>query len=143
MEEEAIKYFKRLDAMGGMVAAIEQGYPQREIHRAAAQYQREVDAGERIIVGVNRFTESHEMPIPILKITQSTEDRLVRRLKQRKARRSQRRLSAALTRLTEAATRDEYLMPLIIAAVRAEATVGEICDIFRRVYGEYREGNEF
>jgi methylmalonyl-CoA mutase N-terminal domain/subunit len=143
MEEEAEKYFKRLDAMGGMVAAIERGYPQREIHRAAAQYQREVDAGERIIVGVNRFTESHETPIPILKITQSTEDRQVQRLKRRKAHRSQRRLSAALGRLTEAAKKDDYLMPLVIEAVRAEATVGEICDVFRKVYGEYREGNEF
>jgi methylmalonyl-CoA mutase N-terminal domain/subunit len=143
MEAEAVKYFNRLDAMGGMVAAIEQGYPQREIHRAAAQYQREVDAGERIIVGVNRFTDAHEIPIPILKITQATEERQVRRLKHRKSRRSQRRLASALSRLTEAARKDDYLMPFVIKAVLAEATVGEICDVFRKVYGEYREGNEF
>jgi methylmalonyl-CoA mutase N-terminal domain/subunit len=143
MEEGAEKYFKRLDAMGGMVAAIEQGYPQREIHRAAAQYQREVDAGERIIVGVNRFTDAHEIPIPILKIPQATEDRQVQRLKRRKAHRSKRRLSAALSHLTEAASKDDYLMPFVIEAVRAEATVGEICDVFRNVYGEYKEGNEF
>ena len=143
MEEEAIRYFKRLDAMGGMVAAIEQGFPQREIHHAAAAYQQEVDAGEQIIVGVNRFTDSHEVPIPILKITQATEERQVRRLKQRKAHRTQRRLSAALSNLTEAAKKDDYLMPHVIEAVRAKATVGEICDVFRKVYGEYREGNEF
>jgi methylmalonyl-CoA mutase N-terminal domain/subunit len=143
MEEETIKYFKRLDAMGGMVAAIEQGFPQREIHHAAAAYQQEVDASERIIVGVNRFAEGHEVPIPTLKITQATEDRQVHRLKRRKARRSRRRLSAALSRLTRAAKLDDYLMPSVIEAVRAEATVGEVCDVFRSVYGEYREGNEF
>ncbi len=143
MEKEAIKYFKRLDAVGGMVAAIEQGFPQREIHHAAAAYQHEVDAGERIIVGVNRFTDRHDVPIPTLKITQATEDRQVQRLKRRKTRRSRRRLSAALSRLTRAAKQDDYLMPAIIEAVRAEATVGEICDVLRNVYGEYREGNEF
>ncbi len=143
MEKEAIKYFKRLDAMGGMVAAIEQGFPQREIHHAAAAYQHEVDAGERIIVGVNRFTDRHEVPIPTLKITQATEDRQVRRLKQRKKRRSRRRLSAALSHLTGAAKTDDYLMPFVVEAVRAEATVGEISDVFRTVYGEYREGTEF
>ncbi|MBI3811044.1 MAG: methylmalonyl-CoA mutase [Nitrospirae bacterium] len=142
-EKEAIKYFKRLDAMGGMVAAIEQGFPQREIHHAAAAYQHEVDTGERIIVGVNRFVEGHEIPIPTLKITQATEDRQVHRLKRRKARRSRRRLAAALSRLTGAAKEDDYLMPAIIEAVRAEATVGEICNVLRSVYGEYREGNEF
>jgi methylmalonyl-CoA mutase N-terminal domain/subunit len=102
-----------------------------------------VDAGERIIVGVNRFTDAHEIPIPILKITQATEERQVRRLKHRKSRRSQRRLASALSRLTEAARKDDYLMPFVIKAVLAEATVGEICDVFRKVYGEYREGNEF
>lgn len=143
MEEEALDYFRRLEAMGGMVAAIEQGFPQREIHRAASAYQKAVDAGEQVIVGVNGFTESHEVPIPILKITQSTEDRQIRRLKHRKARRSQRRLAIVLNRLTEAARRDEYLMPLVIEAVRAEATLGEVCDVFRAVYGEYREGTAF
>lgn len=143
MEEEAENYFKRLDALGGMVAAIEKGYPQREIHRAAAQYQSEIDTRERFIVGVNRFTETREAPVPILKISQATEDRQVRRLKRRKARRSQRRLSAALSALTGAAKTADYLMPYVIEAVRAEATVGEICDVFRNVYGEYREGIHF
>jgi methylmalonyl-CoA mutase N-terminal domain/subunit len=143
MEASAIDYFKRLDAMGGMVAAIEQGFPQREIHLAAAAYQCEVDAGERIIVGVNRFMEGREKPIPTLKIRQATEDRQVRQLKQRKARRSKNRLSTAMNRLAGAAKADDYLMPFVIEAVRAEATVGEISDVFRTVYGEYREGNEF
>ncbi len=143
MEAEAIKYFKRLDAMGGMVAAIEQGFPQREIHHAAAAYQQEVDAGERIVVGVNRFTEEKVVPIPTLKITQATEDRQRQRIKQRKAHRSKNRLSAAMNRLTGAAKADDYLMPFVIEAVRAEATVGEICDVFRTAYGEYREGPEF
>jgi methylmalonyl-CoA mutase, N-terminal domain len=139
MEKEAFHYFDRLDAMGGMVAAIERGFPQGEIHRAAAEYQREVDAEERVIIGVNRYRSSDDKPVPHLKISQATEDRQVQRLKRRKARRSRTRLTAALSRLTKAAERDHYLMPRVIEAVRAEATVGEICDIFRSVYGEHRE----
>jgi len=143
MEEEAVRYFDRLDAMGGMVSAIERGFPQREIHRAAVEYQREVDAGERVIVGVNRYRTSGEKAVPLLKISQAMEDRQVQRLKRRKARRSRRRLTIALSRLADAAKRDRYVMPRVIEAVRAEATVGEICEIFRSVYGEHREAISF
>jgi methylmalonyl-CoA mutase N-terminal domain/subunit len=139
METEAKGYFDKLDEMGGMVRAIELGFPQGEIHRAALAYQKEVDAGERIIVGVNAYQEPETRPIETLKVTQEVERRQIRRLKERKKARSAKKLAAALSRLRRAAEENGDLMPPILDAVRAEATVGEICDIFRAVYGEYRE----
>ena len=143
MEEEALKYFKRLDEMGGMVAAIEQGFPQAEIHKAAVAYQQSVEKKDRIVVGVNEYISPEATPIPTLKITQATEDRQVDRLRKRKAARNARKVTRALERLARAAEMGAYLMPLVIDAVRAQATVGEISDVFRSVYGEYREGAPF
>jgi methylmalonyl-CoA mutase N-terminal domain/subunit len=139
MEAEAKSYFEKLDAMGGMVRAIDLGFPQGEIHRAALAYQKEVDAGERIIVGVNAYQEPEARPIETLRVTQEVERRQIRKLKARKKARSAKKLATALSRLRRAAEEKGYLMPPILDAVRAEATVGEICDIFRSVYGEYRE----
>ncbi|HET6370352.1 MAG TPA: methylmalonyl-CoA mutase family protein [Nitrospiria bacterium] len=139
MEAEARGYFERLDAMGGMVRAIELGFPQYEIQKAALAYQKEVDAGERIIVGVNAFQEPEKRSIETLKITDEVEGRQVRRLRERKKKRNAKKLAAALDRLRRAAEEDDYLMSPVLDAVRAEATVGELCDIFRAVYGEYRE----
>jgi methylmalonyl-CoA mutase N-terminal domain/subunit len=139
MEEEARAYFDKLDNIGGMVSAIDSGYPQGEIHAAALAYQKEVDAGERIIVGVNAFTEPEEQRVPILKIKGDVEKKQIHKLRQRKKARSERQLALALGELTRVAEANGDLMPPILEAVRAEATVGEICDVFRRVYGEYRE----
>jgi methylmalonyl-CoA mutase, N-terminal domain len=139
MEDEARRYFDKLDQMGGMVRAIELGFPQREIHRAALRYQREIEAGERVIVGVNAYTEPNEAPIKTLRITGNVEKQQKKALKQRKTTRSSRKVALALAELTRVAEQDRYLMPAIIEAVREEATVGEICDVFRCVYGEYRE----
>lgn len=139
MEGEATAYFHKLDEMGGMVRAIELGFPQSEIHRAAMAYQKGIDSGERIIVGVNAYTEPEERPIKILKIKPEVERRQLLRLRERKRRRGAKKLVDALHRLTRAAEENGYLMPAILEAVRAEATVGEICDVLRRVYGEYRE----
>ncbi|HZR45516.1 MAG TPA: methylmalonyl-CoA mutase family protein [Candidatus Manganitrophaceae bacterium] len=143
MEKEARRYFKRIDTMGGMIPAIEKGFPQSEIHRAAVAYQREIDRKERLIVGVNAFVEEVETPIPILKVTQEVERRQIARLKKRKRGRNAARLGDALRRLTRAAEAGAYLMPPLLDAVRAEATVGELSDLFRKVYGEYRETVSF
>jgi methylmalonyl-CoA mutase, N-terminal domain len=139
LEAEAVGYFTKLDEMGGMIRAIEEGYPQREIQREAHAYQKEIDAGERLIVGVNAFTEPGETPVGILRIPQAVERRQIQELRDRKKQRSGRRLCSALSRLEQVAAENGYLMPPIMNAVRAEATVGEICDVFRKVYGEYRE----
>jgi methylmalonyl-CoA mutase N-terminal domain/subunit len=139
MEAEAKAYFDKLDEIGGMVAAIERGFPQSEIHRAALAYQREVDARERIIVGVNAFTDPEERRVPILKIKGGVEKGQIQKLRQTKERRSARQVASALSQLATVAQSNGDLMPPVLEAVRAEATVGEICDVFRRVYGEYRE----
>jgi methylmalonyl-CoA mutase N-terminal domain/subunit len=139
MEAEAKAYFDKLDEMGGMVRAIELGFPQNEIHRAALTYQREVDNGERTIVGVNAYTEPEERPMKILKIKGQVERKQIQSLKERKKHRNGRKVASALDRLTRVAEENGYLMPPILDAVRSEATVGEICDVLRKVYGEYRE----
>jgi methylmalonyl-CoA mutase N-terminal domain/subunit len=139
LEAEAKSYIAKLDEMGGMVHAIEIGYPQMEIERAALAYQREIDSGERVIVGVNAFAEAEQEPVNILRIKPAVEQRQVRLLRQRKKQRSARRLRDALQRLERVSAENGYLLPPIMDAVRAEASVGEICDVFRRVYGEYRE----
>ncbi|MCG3112631.1 MAG: methylmalonyl-CoA mutase family protein [Candidatus Manganitrophus sp. SB1] len=143
MEKEAQRYFKKLDGMGGMVRAIEKGFPQREIHRAAVAYQQEIDRKDRLIVGVNAFIEKEERRIEILKVTGDVERRQVARLKKIKAERDPKKLQQTLQRLTSAAEAGAYLMPLILDTVRASATVGEISDVFRKVYGEYRESVSF
>lgn len=139
MESEARSYFDRLDEMGGMARAIELGFPQNEIHRAAVAYQKEVESKERIIVGVNDYAEREKPPIKILKIKQDVERRQIKRLRERKKERSSKKVAATLGRLTQAAEENGYLMPSLLDAVRSEATVGEISDVFRKVYGGYRE----
>ncbi len=139
LESEAKAYFARLDEMGGMIRALERGFPQSEIHRAALGYQKEVDTRERIIVGVNDYTEPDERPVRILKIKEAVEQRQLQKLRQRKKSRNAKKLESTLSRLAAVAESDGDLMQPVMEAVRAEATVGEICEVFRRVYGEYRE----
>ena len=139
MESEAKAYFDRLDEMGGMIPAIERGFPQSEIHRAAVAYQKEVDRQERIIVGVNAHTEPKEQRISILKIKGEVEKKQVQRLKQRKKSRNPKKVALALSQLARVAEANGDLMPPVMEAVRAQCTVGEICEVFRKVYGEYRE----
>src|SRR5215468_3167697 len=139
LEAEAKTYFDKLDEMGGMVRAIELGFPQNEIHRAALGYQKEIDAGERLIVGVNAFTEHEKGGMKILRIKEAVERRQIQRLRERKKKRAAAKLVTALRRLELVAKDNGFLMPPMLDAVRAEATVGEICDVLRKVYGEYRE----
>ena len=139
MESEAKVYFDKLDEMGGMVQAIQRGFPQNEIHRAAVAYQKETDNRARIIVGVNAHTEPKEHRISILKIKEQVEKKQVQKLKQRKKNRNLKEVASVLKRLAGIAEANGDLMPAVLEAVRAQSTVGEICEVFRRVYGEYRE----
>jgi methylmalonyl-CoA mutase N-terminal domain/subunit len=139
IERLAAEYIEKIDAMGGMLAAIEAGYPQREIERAAYDYQKAVEAGEEVVVGVNRFQIKEETTIPILKIDPAFERAQVERLRKVRAERNAAAAMGALSEVERAARSGENLMPRIIAAVEAYATLGEVADAMRRVFGEYSE----
>jgi methylmalonyl-CoA mutase N-terminal domain/subunit len=142
MEEGCLEYFSRIDAMGGMLNAIEMGFPQREIADSAYRYQQEVDSKQRILVGVNEFRQGNEEPIeiPIHAITRESEEQHLNRLRRVRRERDQSALSSAMQRFENAARAGrENLMPYIVEAVRAYATLGEMCNLLRGVYGEYRE----
>jgi methylmalonyl-CoA mutase, N-terminal domain len=140
MEQEALDYFRKIDAMGGMVAAIERGFPQREIQDSAYQYQKAVERGDQVIVGVNKFAMTDEpAEVPILVIDESVRAHQVERLEQTRARRDSGAVANALEKLKLAAGRNENTMPATIDAVRAYATLGEICSALRDVYGVYEE----
>jgi methylmalonyl-CoA mutase, N-terminal domain len=139
LEEGAREYFRRLDQMGGMVRAIEQGFPQREILEASLRYQGEVERKERVIVGVNEYVEPDEPPIPTLKIGPEVEQSQAKSLADLRARRDSFRMAGTLQALQEAAAGDENLMPYLIDAVKAQATLGEICAALKEVFGTYRE----
>jgi len=139
LEEAALDYIRKLDAMGGMVAAIERGYPQREILEASQRYQREVERKDRVIVGVNEFVEPATRHIPILKIGREVEQEQVARLSDLRKSRDPFKMAGALEALQESAATDENLMPALIEAVKAKATLGEICAALKEVFGTYRE----
>jgi methylmalonyl-CoA mutase, N-terminal domain len=139
IEQGATEYIKKIDDLGGMLAAIEGGYVQREIERAAYEYQRGIEAGREIVVGVNRFQVQEERPIPTLKIDPSFELKQVERVRRVRAERDAAEVKPALDRVEEAARSSQNLMPPIIAAVEVYATLGEIADRLRAVFGEYQE----
>jgi methylmalonyl-CoA mutase N-terminal domain/subunit len=140
MEDGALSYFEKIDAMGGMVEAIEKGFPQREIQESAYQYQKAVERGDQAIVGVNKYQmEDEPAEVPILVINEGVRDRQVERLEATRARRDSGAAANALEKLKQAARNDENTMPATIEAVRAYATLGEICDALRDVYGLYEE----
>jgi len=151
MEQGAFDYFGKLDAMGGMVKAIERGYPQKEIAEAAYQYQRAVEAKEKIIVGVTEFTVEEKAPATLY-IDESVAQHQAAKLKALRSRRSNHDVQRSLDALKRAAAREPQstpgdeissanTMPYILGAVRAYATVGEICEALRAVYGTYREAS--
>jgi methylmalonyl-CoA mutase N-terminal domain/subunit len=139
IERRVFEYLERIEAMGGMLRAIEIGWVQKEIHEAAYEYQRAVESGEQIVVGVNRFVVPEERPIPVLRIDPEIERAQVESLRRIKAERDAAAVGRALAELEEAARSTENLMPHIIRAVEAYATLGEISDSLRRVFGEHRE----
>jgi methylmalonyl-CoA mutase N-terminal domain/subunit len=138
IERGALAYFEKIDALGGMVAAIEQAYPQREIADAAYQYQLAGDRKEKIIVGVNEFV-SEEKPIEILQINESVAHQQAEHLRKLRAERSNEEVARRLTLLRKAASGAENLMPYLYDAVKAYATLGEISDAMREVFGVYNE----
>jgi methylmalonyl-CoA mutase N-terminal domain/subunit len=144
IEEKAAKYIEQIDEMGGAVAAIEKGFMQREIVESAYRFQREVESKKRIIVGVNEFIAEEEMPIKILQIDPEIEKKLVERLKQIKQQRNQTKVKEMLDKLRLAAEKENVnLMSFIIQAVKEYATIGEICDTLREVFGEYKPPSIF
>jgi methylmalonyl-CoA mutase N-terminal domain/subunit len=139
METGAQKYFDTIDHMGGMVAAIEQGFPQREIAESAYRFQRAVEAKEKIIVGVNGFVDENEAPVPILYIDDRASDQQIARLKAVRQGRDAGRVARALEALRTAARGADNTMYPLLECVRAYATVGEMCDALREVWGEWEE----
>jgi methylmalonyl-CoA mutase, N-terminal domain len=140
LEAEALDYFDRIRRLGGVIPAIKENFFQREIAEASFRYQSEIEAGQRVIVGVNRFQDPNEQPLEILKIDQSLEDKQVQRVRALRARRDAAAAEQALARLrNEAAQEDVNLMPAIIDAARAYVTMGEMCDALREVWGTWRE----
>jgi methylmalonyl-CoA mutase N-terminal domain/subunit len=138
VERGAWDYIERIDAMGGMVAAIERGYPQREIAEASYRYQVAVEKKEKIIVGVNDFV-SEEKPLETLLIDDTVAHRQAERLRKLRAERSQAEVDRRLNALRNAAKGTDNLMPFIFDAVKSYATLGEICDAMRDVFGTYEE----
>jgi methylmalonyl-CoA mutase N-terminal domain/subunit len=139
MEHEALDYFETIDRMGGMVPAIERGYPQKEIAESAYRFQQAVERKDQIIVGVNEFITEAEEPIGTLYIDESAADRQIGRLHELRASRDPAAVQRSLDRLAESARDGTNLMPPLIDAVRAYATLGEMCDALRVVWGEYEE----
>jgi methylmalonyl-CoA mutase N-terminal domain/subunit len=139
MENGARDYFRKIDSMGGMVAAIEKGFPQREIQDSAYRYQKAVERGDQIIVGVNKYEMENDSQIPTLAIDESVRDHQIERLDQARTKRDGGAVVNALEKLKRAAQSGENTMPATIEAVRAYATLGEICSALRDVYGVYEE----
>jgi methylmalonyl-CoA mutase N-terminal domain/subunit len=139
IEEAAAQYIAKIDAMGGATRAIERGFQQREIHEAAYAWQKQVEAGDAVVVGVNRFTASDAVKPSILKVDASAERARRERLAQLRRRRHAGAVEAALTRVGDAARGGANLMPPLLAAVESDATLGELADRLRAVFGEHRE----
>jgi len=139
MEEEAMAYIEQIDQMGGMVAAIDKGFPQMEIADAAYRFQQQIDAGEKIMVGVNKYANAAKQEIPVVDIDERIEEEQIARLADVKRRRDFRAVKRDLDALKSACKTGENVMPFCIEAVKDRATVQEICDIYREVFGEYRD----
>jgi len=141
VEKQANEYIRKIDDMGGMIAAVERGYPQTEIANASYEYQHEIETGERKIVGVNAFIEPDGQPIDLLQIGETSETHQVAKLAALRSRRDAGKVSQALDGLRRAAEGNANTMPFILDAVRAYSTVGEICAAFRGVFGTYTESS--
>ena len=139
MEREARAYIDRVDELGGMIRAIEVGYPQKEIAEAAWVYQRQIDQGEKTVVGVNRYQVPEERPPELLRVPLEVETRQADRVRRVKRERNATAAREALARVRDAARSGENLMPPLVAAVKARCTLGEISDLYREIFGQYRD----
>ncbi len=138
IEAEIDDYIKKIDAMGGTLTAIEQGYIQKEIQNSSYRFQKEIEGNERVYVGINKYTMEEPPPTGLLKIDMSVGEIKNAELKKFRAARDQAKWKAALDKLRQVSQTDENVMPYVIEAVKAKATVGEVCNVWREVYGEYR-----
>ncbi len=143
MERRALDHIRRIDEMGGMLRAVEEGYPQREIAESAYRWQREIEEGKRVVVGVNAFRNDEAEPIPILKIDETVARGQVERLRAVRSERSASRVAETLGQVERAAREGANVVPSTIEAVKAYATLGEISDVLRKVFGTYREDGRF
>jgi len=143
IEEKAWEYIEKIDKMGGMLAAIDRGFPQTEIANAAYDFQRQIDGGEKVVVGVNKYVAGEETPVEILKIDENVESEQLKRLNEVKRTRDNRNVAQALKSLRAACQSDANVMPHVIEAVREYATEQEICDVYREVFGEYQDPGFF
>lgn len=143
IEEEAFEIIEKIDDMGGMVKAIENNYPQKEIAEAAYKYQKEIDDNKRTIVGVNKYRSEEEVPLDILEIEDEMETLQIEKTNRVKSERNNQEVKKCLERLKDAASSNENVMEFLLDAVKSYATVQEMCDVFRDVYGEYRDPGIF
>ncbi len=139
MEEETYKYFDKIDSLGGVIPALKKGFFQQEIADAAARYQREIDEKDRTVVGVNEYELEEDIEIPLLKMDEEGEKKQIERLNRLREERDNEEVEEALAHLREVAEGDENTMPAILRCAKAYATLGEITDVFREVFGEYEE----
>ncbi len=139
IEEAAWDYIHKIDAMGGMIAAIEKGFPQMEIAESAYKFQGQLERSEKIMVGVNKYLSSNEYPIPLVEIEERISEEQVKRLNDVRRKRNNKAVKKSLDNIKSACKKGENVMPHCIEAVKALATLQEICDIYREVYGEYRD----
>jgi len=143
MERQARDYFDRIDSLGGVVSGIEKGFFQKEIAGASYRYQQEIDNEDRVVVGVNQYTSDESVEIPILEMDPEGFERQCARLKKLRDTRNKSKHAAALNAIEKAAEGEDNLMPHFIEAAKSKATLGEMCDVLRGVFGEYREGSDF
>jgi methylmalonyl-CoA mutase N-terminal domain/subunit len=139
LEEKAVEYIEKIDAMGGMLKAIENGFPQREIQEAAYEYQKAVEEQREIVVGVNKFQIEEDESIPIMKVDETIEKNQIARVRAVREKRDSEKAENCLKKLEESARTDENLLPKILDAVENYVTVGEISHRLRKVWGEYQE----
>ena len=142
MEEQAWEYIWKIDEMGGMVAAIERGFPQSEVADSAYKYQKQIDSGEKVLVGVNKYATDHP-PITIWRMKTEIEERQLRRLREVKQARNHQKVKELLHEVRKASQNGENLMPHIINAVREYASIQEVCDLWRDVFGRYSDPGYF
>ncbi len=143
MEEKAWEYINKIDDMGGMLAAIEKGFPQGEIADAAYHYQQQIEEGEKVVVGVNKYSTGEQIYPPLLQISEKLEQEQITRTNEIRRTRDNRKVSQTLNDLRAASKTDKNLMPYVIEAVKECATEQQICDVWRDVFGEYRESSVY
>jgi len=139
LEEEAFEIIGKIDDMGGMLAAIEKNYPQQEIADAAYHYQRQIDEKQKTVVGVNKYVTEEDIPVEILEIDEELEKQQIEKTNRIKQERNNKLVSECLERVREACVGDQNVMEPLIEAVKSYATLQELCDVFREVFGEYRD----